>query len=92
VLDAELVQEHLLTPIGLDPEAVAATDRISYHHRIEDAEADVTGDTIAVLVRAPSAGDAERAARAGRTLPQKSTYFYPKMLDGFVFYGLDDCS
>ena len=91
-LDTELVQDHLLTPLGLDPEAVADTSRIAYHHRAEDAEARVRGDTIAVLVRAPTVAQAERAAAAGRTMPQKSTYFYPKMLDGFVFYGLDDCA
>ncbi len=92
LLDTELVQEALLTRIGLDPAEVADTRRIRYHHKVEDAEAEVGGDTIAVLVRAPTVAQAEAAAEAGRTMPQKSTYFFPKMLDGFVFYGLDDCS
>jgi uncharacterized protein (DUF1015 family) len=91
LLDTELVQSGLLTPIGLDPAAVAATDRIRYHHRIEHARAEVAPDTIAVLVRAPTVEQAEHAAAEGRVMPQKSTYFYPKILDGFVFYGLDDC-
>jgi uncharacterized protein (DUF1015 family) len=90
-LDTELVQRGLLTPIGLDPAAVAGTGRIRYHHRLEDARAEVGGDTIAVIVRAPTVAEAERVAAEGRTMPQKSTYFFPKLLDGFVFYGLDDC-
>jgi uncharacterized protein (DUF1015 family) len=90
-LDTELVQSGLLTPIGLDPEAVATTDRIRYHHRLEHARAEVAPDAIAVLVRAPTVEQAEQVAAEGRVMPQKSTYFFPKMLDGFVFYGLDDC-
>ena len=47
---------------------------------------------IAILLRAPTIDEVERRSLdGGDVMPQKSTYFYPKMLDGFVFYGLDDC-
>jgi uncharacterized protein (DUF1015 family) len=32
-----------------------------------------------------------QVAAAGDVMPQKSTYFAPKMLDGLVFYGMEDC-
>ena len=41
--------------------------------------------------RAPTILDVERLALKAETLPQKSTYFFPKMLDGMLFHGLDDC-
>jgi uncharacterized protein (DUF1015 family) len=92
-LDAVLVQERVLGPIlGLPPDEVVRTDRITYVHRAADA-ADLVaagaGD-LALIVRAPAVEDVAALAAAGETMPQKSTYFYPKMLDGLVFYALDD--
>ena len=91
-VDASLAQDRLLGPVlGLDAGAVARTDRISYSHQAGDAAARAVGDRIAILLRAPTIAQVETAALAGRTMPQKSTYFYPKTPDGFVIYGLDDC-
>ena len=72
--------------------AVARTDRITYSYRASEAIALATGDRIAILLRAPTIAQVEEAALASRTMPQKSTYFYPKTVDGLVFYGLDDCT
>jgi len=91
-IDAALAQDHLLGPVlGLDPGAVARTDRITYSHRADEAAARAVGDRIAILLRAPTIAQVERAALQGRTMPQKSTYFYPKTPDGFVMYDLDSC-
>ncbi len=91
-VDSALAQHHLLGPVlGLDPAAVARTDRITYRHRIDEAIALATGDRIAILLRAPTIAQVEETALASGTMPQKSTYFYPKTVDGLVFYGLDDC-
>ena len=91
-VDASLAQDHLLGPVlGLDAAAVARTDRITYSHRADEAAARAVGDRIAILLRAPTIAQVERAALQGCTMPQKSTYFYPKTPDGFVMYGLDDC-
>jgi uncharacterized protein (DUF1015 family) len=91
-VDASLAQDHLLGPVlGLDAAAVARTDRITYSHRADDAAARAVGDRIAILLRAPTIAQVEETALQGRTMPQKSTYFYPKTPDGFVIYGLDDC-
>ena len=89
----DLAQDALLGPIlGLDEAVVARTDRIKYSHRADEAMALATGDTIAILLRAPTIAQVEETALASRTMPQKSTYFYPKTVDGLVFYGLDDCT
>jgi hypothetical protein len=42
----------------------------------------------AFLVRAPSARELRAVCLAGETLPEKSTYFYPKLLTGLVFHAL----
>ena len=44
---------------------------------------------VALLVPAPSVADVEAVADAGQTMPPKSTFFFPKILDGMVFNQLD---
>lgn len=79
--------------LGLDPEAVAATSRIRYRRDAQAAAdavaAEPAGTALALLLRPPSVAEVEAVAEAGETMPQKSTYFYPKILDGMVFHQLD---
>ena len=79
--------------LGLDAEAVVRTDRIAYRHRAADAlalvEREPTGTALALLVPAPTVSDVEAVAAAEQTMPPKSTFFYPKILDGMVFHSLD---
>jgi uncharacterized protein (DUF1015 family) len=42
----------------------------------------------AFLVRAPTPQEMRAVCLAGETMPQKSTYFYPKLLTGLVFRSL----
>ena len=42
----------------------------------------------AFLVHAPTAHDVWAVCRSGETMPEKSTYFYPKLLTGLVFHSL----
>jgi uncharacterized protein (DUF1015 family) len=77
-LDVEIV-EHL-APAGVTytpqrAEAVATVDR-------GDAEA-------AFLLRPTRIQDVWAVARRGETMPQKSTYFYPKLTSGLLFHPLD---
>jgi uncharacterized protein (DUF1015 family) len=44
----------------------------------------------AFLVRAPSVEQVEALARAGERMPEKSTYFYPKLVGGLLFSPLDE--
>ena len=40
----------------------------------------------AYIVRPTRIEDVFRFAKRGETLPQKTTYFYPKLLSGLLFY------
>ncbi len=44
----------------------------------------------ALLMNPPSIRDVEAVCDAGATMPEKSTYFYPKLLTGLVMYPIDD--
>jgi uncharacterized protein (DUF1015 family) len=61
---------------------------VRYTPRAEEAVALVdSGDAqAACLLRAPTIEQVTEIARAGETMPQKSTYFYPKLLSGLLFH------
>lgn len=44
----------------------------------------------AFLVRAPTVREVQAIARAGQTMPEKSTYFFPKLLSGLLFSPFDE--
>jgi uncharacterized protein (DUF1015 family) len=77
----------------LDPELVErfGPEGVSYTSRLEEAMAavDTGGAEAAFLLRPPTIGQVAAVARSGRTMPQKSTYFYPKLLSGLLFHPLD---
>jgi len=79
---------------GLDVELVdrLPLEGVSYTPRREDAEAAVDrGDADAAVLVRPAPIDAvfERARR-GEVLPQKTTYFFPKLTSGLLFFPLGD--
>lgn len=45
---------------------------------------------IAFLVKAPTIGEVREISESGETMPQKSTYFYPKLITGLVMNPLFD--
>jgi hypothetical protein len=76
-LDTELVERYAATGVSYTPrveEAVAAVDE-------GRAEA-------AFLLRSPTIEQVAAVARSGGTMPQKSTYFYPKLPSGLLFHPL----
>ncbi|MFL6014959.1 MAG: DUF1015 family protein [Gaiellaceae bacterium] len=78
---------------GLDVELVErlGPQGVSYTPRREEAEAAVDrGEAEAALLVRPAPIDAvfERARR-GEVLPQKTTYFFPKLTSGLLLYPLD---
>jgi len=44
----------------------------------------------AFLIAPTTLDELQAVVRGGEVLPQKSTHFYPKLLDGLVFYRLGD--
>ncbi len=83
----------LLEGDGLDVEVVerAAPEEITYTPSREEAEAAVDrGDAEgAFLVRPTPIEAVFERARRGEVLPQKTTYFYPKLVSGLLFLPLD---
>ncbi|MGH9279967.1 MAG: DUF1015 family protein [Acidimicrobiales bacterium] len=69
-----------------------AEHAVAFHHDPRQVVALVDkGDAdAAVLLRAPTVGQIAAAARAGRRLPQKTTFFIPKPRTGLVFRRLAD--
>lgn len=49
-------------------------------------KAKAEGIGLAILVRAPSLDEVWKVAQAGRKMPKKTTYFWPKIWSGFVVY------
>jgi uncharacterized protein (DUF1015 family) len=65
-----------------------ATEGISYTPSVEEAVAAVESGRAAgaFIVRPTRIEDVFRFAERGETLPQKTTYFYPKLLSGLLFH------
>ncbi len=78
--------------LGIGPDEVAAGTRLAYTRSEADARERVArGEaTAAILVRPTRLEQLAAVAGAGDVMPQKSTYFYPKLLTGMVFNPLQD--
>src|SRR5439155_2588713 len=90
-LDLSVLHTALLRDrLGLEPGE--AGKRILYTTDPADALAQVRSGLAqaALLVRAPRLDELAAVATAGDVMPQKATYFYPKLLTGMVFYPLED--
>jgi uncharacterized protein (DUF1015 family) len=65
-----------------------APEGVSYTPSVDEAVAAVDSGRAAgaFIVRPTRIEDVFRFAEAGETLPQKTTYFYPKLLSGLLFH------
>src|SRR5207253_11119832 len=84
----------LLEGAGFDPEIVerASPTGVTYTPRREEAVAAVDrGDAeAAFLLRPTRIEDVWEVARRGDVMPQKSTFFYPKLTSGLLMLPLDE--
>ena len=77
----------MLAPLlGLDGDQFLTTDQVRYVRGLETATALVDSGEAgsAFLLRAPTVEQVQAVAAAGRVMPQKSTYFFPKLATGFL--------
>ena len=91
-LDLAILQATILEDrLGIDAAAIATGDALAYTRSEADAiRAVASGDAkAAILVRPTRLEQLAAVAGAGDVMPQKSTYFYPKLLTGLVFYPLE---
>jgi uncharacterized protein (DUF1015 family) len=88
VLHAAILEDRL----GIDPGAVAAGQRLIYTRDAAEAIDRATSGEVsaALLVRPTRLRELAEVAGVGDVMPQKSTYFYPKLLTGMVFNPLED--
>ena len=77
--------------LGITAADVAAGETLLYTRSEADARGRVArGEAAAaILVRPTRLEELTAVAAAGDVMPQKSTYFYPKLLTGMVFYPLE---
>jgi len=87
VLHAAILRDRL----GIDEGRIAAGAHLAYTRSVPDAIAAVTrGEAkAAILVRPTRLAELAAVANAGEVMPEKSTYFHPKLLTGMVFNSLE---
>ena len=89
---AVLEREVLLKGYGRDQAALAHDGVLTYTKDGAQAwERAQSGDIAAGFILRPlPKPDVAAVSEAGETMPQKSTYFFPKLLTGIAFHPLDD--
>jgi uncharacterized protein (DUF1015 family) len=91
-LDALVLTETVLTPIfGIDRAALAAGGQVTFTEDHKEARESVASGAsrVAFLLNAVRVEQVRQVADAGEVMPQKTTYFYPKLATGIVFNPLD---
>jgi uncharacterized protein (DUF1015 family) len=86
-LDVAILQTLVLDEgLGVDAEAVTAGNVLTYIRDARAAEQAVRGGSaqLAALLRPTPVKQLRDVALAGERMPQKSTYFYPKLITGLV--------
>ena len=92
-LDVAALEREILVPrLGADQAALAHDGELSYtKDAAEAARLVAEGEVAAAVIMRPIPKAAVAAvAEAGETMPQKSTYFFPKLLTGVAFHSLVD--
>ncbi|HEY7127620.1 MAG TPA: DUF1015 domain-containing protein [Ktedonobacterales bacterium] len=90
-LDVAMLQTLVMDQtLGLSVEAVTRGDFLSYTRNAADAIAAVRSGKaqLAVLLRPTRVEQLRDVAAIGEKMPQKSTYFYPKLITGLVIHPL----
>lgn len=91
-LGPAVLQFGILDPVfGVDDEALRAGQAVTYEHETAAAYAavDAGAANVAFLLQSPTLPQIFHAADAGDRMPQKSTYFVPKLPTGVVLYAFN---
>lgn len=87
-----VLQHVILEPLlGIDADALAGGEAVTYTHHLDEL-VDAVNDGSAsagFVLPAPTLQDVIDTADAGSFMPQKSTYFVPKLPTGLVLHPLD---
>jgi uncharacterized protein (DUF1015 family) len=88
-LAVSILHEGLLRPLlGITDAKLDARTNVEYTaDQAEAVQAARDGRYQAAFLIAPTTpGELQAVVRGGELMPQKSTHFYPKLLDGLVFH------
>jgi uncharacterized protein (DUF1015 family) len=91
-LDVVLLHEYILSRVlKLDANSATSGPTVDFVRDESDAVALVreAKAQVAFLVNPTPVEQVQTVARAGLTMPQKSTYFYPKLPAGLIMYDLE---
>ncbi|MCK9485409.1 MAG: DUF1015 domain-containing protein [Dehalococcoidia bacterium] len=92
-LDALVLTESVLTPVfGIDRAVLTQGERVSFTEDLGEAvQAVESGEArLAFLVNPTRPQQVTQVADAGEVMPQKTTFYYPKLATGMVFNPLED--
>jgi len=88
-LDVSILQGLIFDRIlGIKENDLKDRENLAYTHHIKEALEKIKGGDfqIAFFLNPPSIKEIEDVIIAGERMPQKSTYFYPKVRTGIVIY------
>jgi hypothetical protein len=90
-LDVAVLHRLLVEGILGVPSTMQADDSIQYTRDASQARAEVAAGkaSVALFLNPPRVDQVQAVAMAGERMPQKSTFFYPKVLSGLVISPLD---
>lgn len=88
MLDVTILHEAILKDLF----GIAGMDKVGYTRDAQEAidAAEGGANTVSFLMNPPSVDEMRRIALGGEKMPQKSTYYYPKLLSGLVFWSMSD--
>jgi len=85
-LDVTVLQELVLDSLlDIHPDRPETLERLRFVKDADEALAATASHDVAFILRATRMDQLRDVALAGETMPQKSTYFYPKLLSGLLF-------
>jgi uncharacterized protein (DUF1015 family) len=88
-LDVAVLQELVLRPLlGIHPDRPESLDRLSFVKDAAGALAAGEEHDVVFLLRPTRMDQLRAVSLGGELMPQKSTYFYPKLLSGLVMRDL----
>jgi uncharacterized protein (DUF1015 family) len=84
-LDVSILHELILHQLlGIGPEELAAGKHVAYTIDAQEAQHKAEASGAAFLMRSTPVEQVQKVAQAGDKMPQKSTYFFPKLITGLV--------
>ena len=88
-LDVAVLQELVLSPLlGIHPDRPESLDRLRFVKGAEAALAQSSEHDVVFVLNRTRLEQLRAVAAAGETMPQKSTYFYPKVPSGLLMRSL----